>query len=330
MISQRMYHISLIISAGFAKCIGYTQPIRKFFSFSTSFAPRTHLARTMLDHDRLTLLGLTLMLVSPFRYLHEATDAMAGSGIRCSSEKTTSCCTSLTTQLRAASANAVRLADAAGRLFAERREGLQLDLHREELLNIFFEGRLVTSNDAEQVARQLESCVWSASYWIEGDPAASMNTSESAHELAGGWRAVTPAYTVRRPASPLGWLRRSAPEVHVAPSFFTFDETTQALTLLHECVHVSGFGVDHAYLHERAFASLRAEQALSNPDSIALFVLVAASWRLDDPHGERRGPAWLAQTMLRDGSERDGVLRVMADWVRFSTWQLRESGSDGC
>lgn len=281
----------------------------------------------MLDHDRLTLLALALTLVSPLRHLDAAMDTMDGPRIRCSSEKTASCCMSLATQLRAASANAARLADAARRLFSELQEDPQLDLQREtQLLNVF----LVTSNDAVQVAHRLESCVRSASYWIEGDAgvADSMNTSEPEHELAPGWLAVTPAYTARRPKSPFGWLRQSAVAVHVAPSFFTFDETTQALTLLHECTHVDGFGVDHAYLHERAkFASLRAEH-ISNPDSIALLVLVAASWRRKEG-GDSQGLAWLAQTMLQDGAERDGVLRALADWVRFSTWKLRDGDGDG-
>ena len=297
----------------------------------------------MLQGDRLTLVVLTLIWLSPVhRYLHVGvvsgyvvTEMMAGQRIRCSSDMTTPCCMSFTTQLEAASASAARLADAAGSFLAERQEGLQLDLQHEQLLNIFFVGGLVTSIDAVKVVRQLGSCVRSAICWVEGEAnlaAVSRNTSESARLTMDGWVAVTPAYTVLRPTSPLGWLRRSLPAVHVASSFFTLDETTQALTLLHECGHVIGFGVDQAYLHERArFASLRAEQALSNPDSVALLVLVAASLRgasLGGEEGDSDGVAWLFQRMLRDGSERDGVLRALADWVRFSTRQKRDGNGD--
>ena len=93
----------------------------------------------------------------------------------------------------------------------------------------------------------------------------------------------------------------------------------QALTLLHECWHVAGDGIDIAYLHQPKFARLSAEETLINADSVSLLIFIAASLAIAQQEGA--DPTWLTRPLMmsprKSSSSRQLRLRQFADWVRF-------------
>ena len=76
------------------------------------------------------------------------------------------------------------------------------------------------------------------------------------------------AYVVRDPSAGSASTSRASSSVR---------RDHRAMTLLHECAHVTNDALDHAYLWDASFGALTPAETLENADSIALLVFAAAS-----------------------------------------------------